>query len=212
MNSGILLSVAEDAGTHTKWRSAFRSLTEEVPPAGGRSCLNQRSKQRPWRRSGEKGAELVEFALILPLVLVLIAAIWDFGRAYRAYQAITNAAREGVRLAVLPVGINQEEAIQNRVKAYLTKSSLDTSFMTSGNIDSYIAVDTPQNDPGNTKKTTVSISVPNGPPVSVTVSKVSVNYPFSFILLGPVMRLWVPSSSAGGAITLRTTVTMQNQI
>jgi hypothetical protein len=29
MNSGILLSVAEDAGTHTKWRSAFRSLTEE---------------------------------------------------------------------------------------------------------------------------------------------------------------------------------------
>jgi hypothetical protein len=107
---------------------------------------------------------------------------------------------------------NAEKPSQQGLPSFATETSLDTSFMTSGNIDSYIAVDTPQNDPGNRKKTTVSISVPNGPPVSVTVSKVSVNYPFSFILLGPVMRLWVPSSSAGGAITLRTTVTMQNQI
>lgn len=47
----------------------------------------------------ERGANLVEMALILPLLLLLIAAIADFGRAFNAYIVITNAAREGARYA-----------------------------------------------------------------------------------------------------------------
>lgn len=159
-------------------------------------------------RKLERGVELVEFALMLPILLLLLAGLWDFGRAYRAYQAITNAAREGARLAVVPAGINQKVAVQNRVKDYLTKSNLDTSFITSGNIDTYIDVKNPLNNAANTA---VTVNLPGGGTAVVTVSRVSVNYPFTFFIFGPVIRLWVPSSPLGGSITLRTSVTMENQ-
>jgi len=159
-------------------------------------------------KKSERGAELVEFALMLSILLVIFAGLWDFGRAYRVHQAITNAAREGVRLAVVPAGINQKAAVQDRVKAYLNKSSLDTSFMTSGNIDSYIDVRNPLNDAANTA---VTVNLPGGATAVVTVSRVSVNYPFTFFIFGPVIKLWVPSSTLGGSITLRTSVTMENQ-
>jgi Flp pilus assembly protein TadG len=154
------------------------------------------------RKKSERGAELVEFALMLPILLVILAGLWDFGRAYRTYQAITNAAREGARLAVVPAGINQTSAVQDRVKAYLNKSSLDTSFMTSGNISTYISLQA---------NTPVTVNSPSGPPAMVTTSRVSVNYPFTFFIFGPVIRLWVPASTLGGSITLRTSVVMQNQ-
>lgn len=47
----------------------------------------------------ERGANLVELALILPFLLLLIAAIADFGRAFNSYIVIHNAAREGARYA-----------------------------------------------------------------------------------------------------------------
>jgi Flp pilus assembly protein TadG len=161
------------------------------------------------RRKRERGAELVEFAFMLPILLVILAGLWDFGRAYRTYQAITNAAREGARLAVVPAGINQTTAVQNRVKDYLTKSNLDTSFITSGNIGTYIDVDNPLNSAGSTA---VTVTLPGGGSSVVTVSRVSVSYPFTFFVFGPVIRLWVPASTLGGSITLRTSVTMGNQV
>lgn len=170
--------------------------------------LDQRDRSSLQHRNGERGAELVEFALMLPILLVIVAGLWDFGRAYRTYQAITNAAREGARLAVVPAGINQTSAVQNRVKDYLTKSNLDTSFITSGNIATYIDVDNPLNSAANT---TVTVTLPGGGTSIVTVSRVSVSYPFTFFIFGPVMKLWVPSSQLGGSITLRTSVTMENQ-
>ncbi len=51
--------------------------------------------------SGESGAAAVEFALILPLLLLLIFGIIDFGRAYMAQISLTQAAREGARLSAL---------------------------------------------------------------------------------------------------------------
>jgi len=177
--------------------------------SGGFKSGNPFESRRNHSKSTERGAELVEFALVLPILLVVIAGLWDFGRAFRTYQAITNAAREGARLAVVPAGINQKEAIQNRVKDYLGKSSLDTSFITSGNIDTYINVRNPLNDAGNTALT---VNLPNGGTAVVTVSRVSVNYPFTFMIFGPVIKLWVPSSTLGGSITLKSTVTMQNQV
>lgn len=47
----------------------------------------------------ERGASSVEFALILPLLLLIIFGIIEFGMAYHSYLAITHAAREGARLA-----------------------------------------------------------------------------------------------------------------
>jgi Flp pilus assembly protein TadG len=49
-------------------------------------------------RRTERGANLAEFAIIAPLLLLLLAGIADFGRAFQTYIVLTNAAREGARM------------------------------------------------------------------------------------------------------------------
>jgi len=49
----------------------------------------------------EKGASAVEFAIILPILIMVIFAIFQFGIAYNNYIALTHAAREGARLAAV---------------------------------------------------------------------------------------------------------------
>ncbi len=47
------------------------------------------------------GQSLVEFALVLPLILLLLMAVFDLGRYIFADNEINNAAREGVRTAIV---------------------------------------------------------------------------------------------------------------
>ncbi len=54
------------------------------------------------RGRSENGAQLVEFALVLPLLLLVMLGIAEFGFIFQRYEVVTNAAREGARLAVLP--------------------------------------------------------------------------------------------------------------
>lgn len=49
----------------------------------------------------DRGAAAVEFALMLPLLLLLVFGIIDFGRALNAQVTLTQAAREGARLVAL---------------------------------------------------------------------------------------------------------------
>jgi Flp pilus assembly protein TadG len=59
------------------------------------------------------GQALVEFALIIPIFLLLLVAIFDLGRAVFAFNTLTNAAREGARIAI----VNQyEPSIIKRAK------------------------------------------------------------------------------------------------
>jgi Flp pilus assembly protein TadG len=53
------------------------------------------------RRSRSRGQALVEFALVIPVFLLLIIATFDLGAGVFAYNSVTNAAREGVRLAIV---------------------------------------------------------------------------------------------------------------
>ncbi len=55
---------------------------------------------RPSRRRS-RGQGLVEFALVIPMFLLLLMALFDLGRAVFIYNSITNAAREGARLAIV---------------------------------------------------------------------------------------------------------------
>jgi len=48
-----------------------------------------------------RGQSVIEFALILPLLLVLLFGITEFGRAWMTVNILTSAAREGCRLAVV---------------------------------------------------------------------------------------------------------------
>lgn len=52
--------------------------------------------------SKQRGANLVEAAFVLPVLLLLFFGIVELGRGYQMYQTMTNAAREGARLSVAP--------------------------------------------------------------------------------------------------------------
>ncbi|WP_294179703.1 TadE family protein [uncultured Schumannella sp.] len=53
------------------------------------------------RRDPERGAAAVEFALILPVLLVLVLGMFEFSRAFHTQIAVTNAAREGARVMAI---------------------------------------------------------------------------------------------------------------
>ncbi len=57
---------------------------------------------RTTMRSSEAGQDLVEYALILPLLLLLIFGMVEFSLVYLDYNTIANAAREGARAAIVP--------------------------------------------------------------------------------------------------------------
>src|SRR4026208_1023757 len=110
-----------------------------------------------------RGAALIETAIAIPLVLLVSVSIFEFGRAYQTWQVLTNAAREGARIAVLP---NQtQSAVIQRVRNY----------MQAGQLPRY-------NTASVTVNTAASITV-NGAPVQA--SQVTVDYPFNFIVLQP---------------------------
>jgi Flp pilus assembly protein TadG len=49
----------------------------------------------------ERGAAAVEMAIVLPVLILLVGGIIDFGRAFMTQVILTNAAREGTRVAVV---------------------------------------------------------------------------------------------------------------
>lgn len=49
----------------------------------------------------QRGQAMVELALVLPILLVLFMVVVEFGRVFHAYLIITNASREGARIAVV---------------------------------------------------------------------------------------------------------------
>ena len=73
----------------------------------------------------EQGAELVEFAVVLPLLLFVILGIAEFGFIFQRYEVVTNAAREGARMAVLP-GYTNADVIA-RVRTYVTQGRVTTT-------------------------------------------------------------------------------------
>jgi Flp pilus assembly protein TadG len=70
----------------------------------------------------DDGTAMVEFAIIAPLLFVLLFGIVDFGRAFFLMNSLTAAVREGARLAAVqddPTTAANQSAVQARVTAYL---------------------------------------------------------------------------------------------
>jgi hypothetical protein len=73
-------------------------------------------------RRSERGSVLLEMAMTLPLLLLVSVAIFELGRAYQTQQVLTNAAREGARMAI----VNQfEPTIVQRAKDASAMIELD---------------------------------------------------------------------------------------
>ena len=71
----------------------------------------------------QRGAALVEFVIVAPVLLMLLFAVWEFGRIFDAWMIVTNASREGARYAVEwtsnSTGLTQDQYVQSKVNTYL---------------------------------------------------------------------------------------------
>jgi len=86
---------------------------------------------RSRRATPERGQSLVEFALILPIFLLVLFGIIDLGRGVYAYNTIQNAAREAVRVAI--VDQNEDvilaKAQKHAVGLGLTDADVSLTFL-----------------------------------------------------------------------------------
>jgi len=138
----------------------------------------------------ERGQALLETAIMLPILLLVSVSIFEFGRAFQTWQVLTNAAREGARVAVLPDSTAAD--VEARVRSYMSSGQLSASASASVVID--------QNVDMSIGASTAKSSV------------VTVSYPFSFMVLNPVANLVVRGSTLGGApLTLAASAQMRNE-
>ena len=136
------------------------------------------------RLQQDAGQSLAEFAILLPVLMGVVIGIFEFGRAWNVDQVLTNAAREGGRLAV--VETSSEGDVTNAVETALTNAALDPSLAT-------ISVDGMDDGYG-------------------TQATVQVEYPYEFVFLGPIMAfLGDGEGDAPGAITLTSQIVMRNE-
>jgi Flp pilus assembly protein TadG len=135
-------------------------------------------------RRNERGAALIETAITIPIILLISVAIFEFGRAYQTWQVLTNAAREGARVAILTdkTGADIQAAV--------------TTYMRTGGL------------PDNGVVVNVDREVAMG---ANTGSRVTINYPFQFIVLNPVVRLVTPGSNTGAPLTMQSVALMRNE-
>ena len=74
---------------------------------------------------GERGAALVEFAIVLPILLMIVFGIVDFARAFYTQNNLTSAVREGARWAsVQPIAnLNTAAGVQQIVKGFFNNAN-----------------------------------------------------------------------------------------
>jgi len=128
-----------------------------------------------------RGQAAVEFALVLPLLLVMLVGIIEFGRAWNEHQVITDAAREAARKAAIFDESITADSITNTAEAALAAAGIDpsTATITLTNWDG----------PGNT-------------PVTVAI-----DLPYQFTFFGPLVA-W---STGQSNIVLKTSFSMRNE-
>ncbi len=138
------------------------------------------------RYRNEKGAALLEAAITLPMILLIAVGIFEFGRAYQTWQVLTNAAREGARMAV--INGSTDTAVTTRVRNYMQAGAL-----------------------ANYSTATVTIQRSVALTGADTASRIQIDYPFQFMVLNPVVKLVTPSSTTGAPITMQSSAVMRNE-
>jgi Flp pilus assembly protein TadG len=83
----------------------------------------------PRNTSRERGTALIEFALVLPLLLVLTVAAVDFGRAFFVKNMLEQSAREGVRLLAVS-SLADSALIRGRVLEVANSSGVTVNSLT----------------------------------------------------------------------------------
>lgn len=73
----------------------------------------------------ERGAAAVEFALLVPFLIMIVLGIVEFGRAYNAQVTLTNAAREGTRTMAIEKSQEKARAAARNAASHLSPAVVD---------------------------------------------------------------------------------------
>jgi Flp pilus assembly protein TadG len=165
-----------------------------------------------------EGAELLEFALALPMILVMVLGLMDFAHAYNLKQKLANAAREGARLgSASTADITNPSpptvpAIRDDVVTYLQNAGVDTSFIgtnMSYNTTTYTATYYSTGNYGLEIERNVLVT---GGGTTMQATRVTLRYPYNWTFgFNEIIKLLVPSASYAGTIQIETDALMQNQ-
>jgi len=126
----------------------------------------------------EKGQNLVEFALILPVFLLLVVGMAEFGRGWMTRNILTGAAREGARMAA--VEPDSPSSIAQGLAAA-------TAVLNSAGINVPPAI----------------VTVDTSPPTPFPAVQVDVSYTVSVLLTGFIPGLPGPTFNLTGTATMR---------
>ena len=125
------------------------------------------------RCRGEEAAQLVEFALVLPMLLLVVLGIAEFGFIFQRYEVVTNAAREGARMAVLP-GYSTAD-VDARVRVYVKEGRVPTTTT-------------------NPAVAVIDVTIPVGGGLApINAKRVTVTYTHSYNFL-PKLAAWFGTS------------------
>jgi Flp pilus assembly protein TadG len=127
----------------------------------------------------EDGQSVVEFAFMMPFLILLLVAIWQFGLAFRNYLAITDAARVGARKAAVSRTVSGGPCQAARDAIQATVSSTQWSVISS--------------------RITCTPATPGGVGTSFTIS---INYPVS---IGLPQIFGLPRIAVSGTMTASAT-------
>jgi len=134
---------------------------------------------------------LVEFLIVAPILLMIFFGIVELGAAWRTFQVVTNTAREGARVAVLPG--STEAGVTEIIDGRLTGGGLDPA------------------------RATIEFTCDAGPGSCFGLGRgvqteVRIQFPHNFILLGPVVQFATGGGGdRWGEITLQTGIVMRNE-
>lgn len=171
-----------------------------------------------------EGSELLEFALALPLILVMLVGLLDFAQAYHVKQVLANAAREGARVAISEprAGLTGSgsppdtvQSVKDDVTTYIQNAGINTSFINANATAAsnltwtyYTTTNCPSGTCGLKLEMNYQITDPNTGGL-ITAVRVTLTYPYNWTYgFNNVMKLLIPSSSIAGTIMITTDAAM----
>ena len=184
-----------------------------------------------WRRHMQQrwsdicGSQVLEFAVILPFMIAVMTGVFDFGAAWTVRDKLTNAVREGTRLAVrqstLDLGQAQPPsitAIHDVITSYLSQAGMSQCPIDVGPTQaaSGLTWNYTSSVPACGKLVlTINRGFVDNPPLvvngsTVIMTRISVQYPYRFLVFDKAIHLIAPDSSYSGNVIINAQSIMQN--
>lgn len=183
-----------------------------------------------WLVADTRATQIAEFAVALPLLLVMVVGIFDFGNAYNLKQKVTNAAREAARLGASQSTLDLSNAPPNSILAIrdLVANSLQSSKVNNCGLGSATATAAGASTPwkwtftascgtaGNLVLTVdrgyvfTSTVLAGATAIKMITTNVTIVYPYQW-QFNRVITLLVPTSIYPGTMQISAASVMANQ-